>query len=243
MGAENESPPLERVRQTGDVMLLRLFVDLYAVTNIADEGGVHRDVIFNDYERKRIGGYAEFEIFGFQDKGVSCYPDNPIVKPHMLGPEEKDRGRNFFSRIATLTDLGLFSYIPYLFESKEGEVLFPLIDPFTGEAVDLITGVVETVLSEEFSPYIYASDNVIAIPRHFKNVELAGVLFPRYRQHTELNAAGYAQTRQKVETWSKVFSDLECAISRGYQRNVKVVSKGDQGLHQRWVDGGRSYAE
>lgn len=243
MGAENESPPLERARQTGDVMLLRLLVDLYAATNIADEGGVHRDVIFGSFERRRIGSYAEFEIFGFKSKGLTCCTNHPIVKPHLLDPEEKDRGQDFFARISTLTDLGLFNFVPYLMESREGEVLFPLIDPFTGETVDLITGVSETVLGESFATHINTFDNVIAIPKHFKSVALTGILFPRYRQQTELNAAGYEQTRQKIETWSKVFGDLEHAISRIYQRKIKGVSKDNQGLHQRWIDEGRSYAE
>lgn len=232
-GAENESPPLERLRQTADSDLLKLFVDLYAVTNIADEGGVPREVISHQYKKERIASYAEFEIYGFQADSEYCYPNHEVIQAHIDRSAGKEkRSKHFFSLTSTLQDLGLFNYIPTVFESKDGEVLFPLIDPFSGEAVDLISESILAVLPDNYESVACNFDHVIAVPKHFKNVELTGVLFPRYRQQTELTAAGYAKTKERVETWSQIFNNLECAISRVYQGNIKGISRDDQGLHQ-----------
>jgi len=51
-GIECAVPPLERVRQTGDVLCLRLFIDLYFINSPVDDGGIPRDCVFQAYERK-----------------------------------------------------------------------------------------------------------------------------------------------------------------------------------------------
>lgn len=230
-GIKDESPPLERIRQTADPMLLRLTVDLYAVANIADEGGVPREVIFEGFKRERIASHAEFEIYGFRDAGKSCYSTHELVRPHVDETLEY-RCADFFARIAILEKLGLFTYVPTLFEAKDGEVLFPLCDPFTGEEVNLSSESIQNLLPDEYMHHAAAYDYLVAVPKHFKSVELMGVLFPRYRQQTELTAAGYAKTKERVETWSQTFNNLECAISRVYQGNIKGISRDDQGLYQ-----------
>ena len=126
-------------------------------------------------------------------------------------------------------DLGLFTYVPYIFESSDGEILFSLVDPFTGEAIDLICDCSQNVFPEDYSFQNQTYDYVVAIPKHIQSAELSGVLFPRYRQQTELTAAGYEKTQQRIETWSAVFSNLEHAISRVYQGNIKGISKERQG--------------
>ena len=47
--------PVERVRQSGDVELLRLFVDLYHAHDLCDDGGVSRQVIRGNWWRERVG--------------------------------------------------------------------------------------------------------------------------------------------------------------------------------------------
>lgn len=225
-GAGDEAPPLERIRQTADTMILRLTIDLYAAANIADEGGVPRDIICHKYERERIANYAEFEIYGFRTDNDYAYPDHEVVQTHMDSSSGKEnRSSHFFSRISTLQDLGLFSYIPTMFESQDGEVLFPLFDPFSGESVELITECALSILPDSYEPLISNFDYVIAVPKHFKNVALTGVLFPRYRQQTELTAAGYAKTMASIKTWSETFDNLKRAISREHQGNIKGLSR------------------
>ena len=52
-GAADETPPVELVRQTQDVMTLRLLVDLYHAQNLRDDGGVSRKLTWREYERSR----------------------------------------------------------------------------------------------------------------------------------------------------------------------------------------------
>ena len=65
-GAAKETTPLERLRQTADPLVFRLFADIYAVSNFADDSGVPKEVMYQEYERKRIGESRQFTFWGFK---------------------------------------------------------------------------------------------------------------------------------------------------------------------------------
>jgi|SRR5271163_2730353 len=55
ISAAGETPPIELIiiRQTQDVMRLRLFIDLYHAQNLRDDGGISRKITWEEYERMR----------------------------------------------------------------------------------------------------------------------------------------------------------------------------------------------
>lgn len=239
-GVSDETPPLARIRQTGDVLLLRLIIDLYSVANIADEGGVPKDVVFLDYERERIADYAEFIVYGYRARQQSCYTTHPVVSPHTSDTQSKSPGADFFSRVRTLQELGLVYFVPTLFESNNGEVMFPLIDPFTRETIPAITGVVGELLPDIYDGINSTHDFVILLPRHFKEAVLNGIVVLHYRQNTSITTAGYAATKERIEQWSKLYKSMQCAISREYQGGIKGVSKESQGVFQGGINDRRN---
>jgi len=63
---EGETSPIRRLRSRGDVWALRLLIDLYQAQNLSADGGISRDVLSNDYERKHLGKRGRHNIWGFQ---------------------------------------------------------------------------------------------------------------------------------------------------------------------------------
>ncbi|WP_461519853.1 hypothetical protein [Porticoccus sp.] len=236
VGAADETPPLECIRQTGDVMILLLAIDIYAETNIADEGGMPRTSFFREFKKTVIASRGAFEIYGFSGEPLyTCYHYHPIVKPHVKTNDGKARCADFFSRIGTLMSLGLFSFVPTVFESDEGAPLFPLVDPFSGDrAPSEILNFAFNSLPEEYEHVLDEHDFILAFPRHFTSVMVASVLVPKYRQHTSITAAGYAETRDRFDHWQHVYeqskpvADEYPAISREYQGHIKGYSRANQ---------------
>jgi hypothetical protein len=133
-GAAGETSAVERVRQTRDPMTFRLLVDLYSVHELNEEMGIKRSVLWQEYERTRVGRWAEFDIWGFRPKVSITVRNGEISLPHYrttLTREEKQRGENratdFFRRLSDLQDIGLVEWVPCLFDGDRevGEPLFP----------------------------------------------------------------------------------------------------------------------
>ncbi len=235
VGAADETPPLELIRQTGDVMILLLAIDIYAETNIADEGGLPRTSYYREFKKTVIASNGEFEIYGYSGEQTNtCYPHHPVVKPHYN--TRKDSCDDFFSRVRTLMSLGLFYFVPTVFESWEGAPLFPLVNPFSGDIAPAeILDFAFNLLPEEYEHVLYEHDFILAFPRHFTSVMVASVLVPKYRQHTSITAAGYAETCDRFNHWlhvyekSKLVRDERPAISRVYQGDLKGYSRTNQG--------------
>jgi hypothetical protein len=229
-GVGDEVTVLERVRQTADPMLLRLLVDLYSKANIAEDGGVSSEVVFQSFSKKPVAKHKQFNVFGFSVEHLSAYQENPIVSPHVDPSLSRDeRCGLFFGRVTALEDLGAIYFIPTVFESETGEVLFPLVDPFTQFEVMPLTKAAEAMLPEEYAAVFYEFDYVIPIPRHLGLATVMGVVVLRYRQQTNLTKAGYAATKERVEKWSTLFGGSKPAISRVNQGYIKDTSRVIQG--------------
>ena len=202
-GANGEIPPLELLRQTGDPMILKLLIDLYARCNIAEDGGVQTNLCYGRYERKKIADHKQYIVWGFSNDGVVCYPNHREIYIHLT--EDEQNSQALFDRIQILKDLGLIYSVPTLFDSDGGEPITPIIDPFTEESISAITGQADTALPDDvYGEELNNYDYVLLVPRTFKSVVLKDTFIPRYRQQTALNRAGYAKTRQQIESWLKV---------------------------------------
>ena len=237
VGAANETPPLELIRQTGDVMILLLTIDIYAECNIADEGGLPRTSFYREFKKKFIASHGAFEIYGFNPELQTAYPYHPVVTPHIKADSGDGQCADFFDRAKTLMSLGLFFFVPTVFESKEGAPLFPLADPFSEErAPSEILDFAFDSLPEEYEHVLDDHDFILAFPRHFTCVMVASVLVPKYRQHTSLTAAGYAETKDRFDTWKQVYEQRKQVYEQSkpvrdeQPCNIKGISREHQGL-------------
>jgi hypothetical protein len=223
-GTGIETPPLERLRQTADVQIIRLLIDLYAEANMADDGGVPHDVFFGKYERERIAESHEFTIWGFDEGNLHCYPNHKTVSPHYNG----DDSSKFFERLECLGSIGLLQYQPVLFDALGGEIIHELTDPFTQEA-DLAFEsrfCVERLLPDDYEYRLEGYQYVAPVKTHIKEVCLMGIAYMRYRQNTQLTAAGFAKAQNRIRQYREAYSQIAVqiphpAISREHQGIIK----------------------
>jgi len=125
--SKRETPPIEKIRQTQDVLTLRLFIDLYHSHNLTDDCGISRDFIYEGYKRQSLGERYEWLIWGFNSPNLSVYRCRDCA-PHVDHTKAKDaeKFKEFWERLKLLRDeLGLITFRPYLFESKDGEPIYP----------------------------------------------------------------------------------------------------------------------
>jgi len=206
-------PPLERVRQTGDVLCLKLFIDLYFINSPVDDGGIPRDCVFEAYERNEISETGNMIVYGFDCSVLTCYPDHPIIKPHIGNKKGNNGSEHFFERLSTLTDLGLISFAPFLVESddRDSEFIHPLIDPYTGDC-ELAERARDKAIELLGECYQYEAENfdyVVPVVLHRKKNTVAGIGFLKYRPKTSLTAAGYANIQELYQHWLEIYESVD----------------------------------
>jgi hypothetical protein len=211
-GAAGETPPVELVRQTQDVMTLRLLVDLYHAQNLREDGGVSRKLTWQEHERFEVGRQAQFTVWGFRYKSgyvtwsglIACH------RREKLTEEEEAAGKNpgvdFFRRQGQLTRLGLLEWVPHLVEGAgpEAEIIHPLGDGGSEDLEDRLGAAAEEAASLMLTEgqHARAMENdlrLAPVPRHVAEVQLVGIARLRYRPRTRMTAAWWAELQAKGE--------------------------------------------
>jgi hypothetical protein len=230
-GAVDEVTAIERVRQTGDVMRLRMLVDLYHQQNLVDDCGVARECIHESYERKRIAESGIYTIWGFSCDAMSCFPQNEAVSPHHVGDSDL-----FLERFNTLRDLGLVEVKPYLCETDkpDAEIIHPLDSVFGCEDLSLVMEeAVLNMLPDQYSGECCMHDFVVPVPRHIGNAAVIGIVQTRYRPKTSLTAAAKAHHIEQISSYRDAYEQMGIKDDVQYQGGIKVESRLDSMGNQR----------
>ena len=218
-GAASEVPPVAHLRQTQDPLALRLFVELYGEQNLRDDGGVKPSVIWMAYERERIGQRGAHVVWRFHGGRQWVSWSSDVTKPHSvrLTVEErqagKDRAEDFFRRLGHIQSLGLFEWVPYLFDGPHGEPIHPLNrHGAIEEEAALYAACAETAarcLTD--AQHAYAVDKggyLVPVPKHIERAQLIGVARLRYRPHTRLTAAWWADHTAKCRAYAERYAAI-----------------------------------
>jgi len=214
---KGESPPIERIRQTGDVMLLRLFISLYQKQNLIEEGGISRDTYHTKFSRELVGEFRQFNLWYFNQTQSSVYW-NKVTLPHHreeLTEEEKEANKNagvdLFKRWETLDILGLIQCVPHLFESDtdEAEIIHSL---GTAESVEYeLTQAAQDAYcaAQDLNPYeIQEGSRVLPVPKHLENVQVIGIWRLRYRPKTSMTSKWWGELNNTGIKWLEQYKNL-----------------------------------
>jgi hypothetical protein len=221
-GAAEETPPVELVRQTQDVMTLRLLVDFYHAQNLADDGGVSRNYVRQEYERMKIGEAAHYDVWGFRSQGtkwVTWEGPSSVHYRNELTDEEKSEGHNagidFFRRLERLVDLGLIEWMPYLFDGDGGDA-----EPIHPYGIGM-RGTLEGMLwiAAHNAGHALLQDGqrkranqenlwLAPVPRHMGNVQMIGIARLRYRAKTKLTAAWWQELQTKGKRYLEKYDEI-----------------------------------
>jgi hypothetical protein len=213
-GAAGETAPLELIRETQEPMALRLLVDLYYAQNLLEDGGVARRLVWQQYDRVKIAERAQFTVWGFTPGTYFVDSDSCVASPHQpqqLTTDEIVAGANygmdFFRRLNRIADLGLIEWIPHLVESAEptGEIIHALGTSGSASIEDRLGRAAKRAARALLTPdqrnWVRANriKQLAPVPRHVGNVQLVGIGRLRYRPHTRLTAAWWADLQSNAE--------------------------------------------
>jgi hypothetical protein len=205
-GVAAEVPPIERIRQTHNLVALRVFVDLYHVHNLADDGGVNwrpPNGFRKPFERIRLGESHEYTIWGFRAKNDSTWTSNPVFAPHY---DKADDGKRFWEAWTLLRKIGLVDTVAHLVDadSADGEPIHPIANGNgeEGERAVLkgaMAAATALMMAEQVqSAERQAIDIMIPVLNHLANVHVVGIVRLKHRPRTRATAAWYA----KASTWA-----------------------------------------
>ena len=206
IGAKHETTPVDRLRQSRDVEALRLLVDLYGVQNLAEYGGVPPTLLSGSYTRAEVGTQGAYVVYGFCRQGVSL-GNHSLIDRRLAAAGCKDEILDsLHQQFNRLYSLGLIECTPILFEGldADAEPLHPL-DPRPDDPVlhDLAATAGSAAMAMLTEPQqaraLLHEMTVVPVERHIADVQLVDVYRLRYRPHTGLTAAWWADTRQRSQ--------------------------------------------
>ena len=183
-GAAGEVPPLKLLCQTGSVEVFRLMMDYYWLTDISQEGGLWQ--IWKDYKSEKMGDHAQFNLIAFND-----------TVTRTADPSFDERYESLWEAFNIILDLGLIYEVPYLFTS-EGEIVFPLINPFTQEELPQLTQAFEERMPELYLSASCTHDYCLLVPRHIMSPEVRSLYIPKYRPHNQRYAEASEISEQRI---------------------------------------------
>lgn len=218
MPLSSEIPPVARIRQTQDVLLLNLLISLYFFQDLATDNGLSRIIYYRQYQKEeKYWEHGQYIFLGFEPANICTDCGYGIMHPHFVEAPRTDQQaeekevQDFFRRMETLCDLGLLEEAACLFESddSEAEILFPVDGPTEEEKQVLMSmeDAVELVLPEwhaRNNPYKY----MVPVYRHQKKAEMFGIFRLRHRPHTSMTSAWAARLQTQINDALRFFKKI-----------------------------------
>jgi hypothetical protein len=111
---KGETPPVHRLRSAGNILAMRLFVELYHAQNLRDDGGISPRIIRTSYERSCISEQGIFNVWGFKSTQRHIFWSGPFraheASANVAGVHPVN------ASVDLLEKMGLLSFIPHIFE-------------------------------------------------------------------------------------------------------------------------------
>jgi hypothetical protein len=210
-GAGREQTPLDIVREVGDVLALRLLVDLYDVQNLPEHWGINSSIIRQSWNRKKVGERGEWVIWGFENNSLQAWK-NETTEPHIKRERPKDNWEPLWDRIHSLTHAGLIEWIPTLVGSsnEDTQPIMPVGGSLEPEILirDAIRDAAWNTLTEWQMDRV--EDNLLLVPvrRHLSDCQVVGIARTKYRTQTKRTSQWFAQIYACVRQYLPVYQKL-----------------------------------
>ena len=214
-GAANEVAPVNRIRQTQDVMTLRLFAELYSAQNLREDGGISTKEMYQTYSRQRAGerGIHVVWDFSYESEYVSW---GNVAKPHRRDKlteaeikEGKNPGVDFFKRKRVLQSMGLLEWVPYLFDGPKGEPIHAMYANGLQPEQELFNAANAAGYSMVPASYENRLQGfLVPVPSHVEQVQVIGIARLRYRPQTKLTSAWWADHHSTCQNFTDGYKTL-----------------------------------
>jgi len=134
---------VDRIRMSRDPMALQLLVDLYALQDLAEHGGINDYYLWTKFEREKHYSTGSLQVWKFSREHQTCRVQSGPLAHHWRKPtaEEAKAGKNgaadFFARVEVLQDAGALEWVHYLAEDESGNAsrIYPVAVERHGKTV------------------------------------------------------------------------------------------------------------
>jgi hypothetical protein len=199
-GAAGEKPPIYKLRASGDLWALRLFIDLYHEHNLRDEGGISRTLIWEEYKTVNLGERGPYKILGFETVTKEHNWTGPLLM-HQHRPKPRpdiERWTPGWASLEVLEQTGLLTFVPHLMENGT-EFAGPIHAFGVGGHSE---HPIETQIGDEArraaakmcQPWQLEKAGreglmICPVSRDYPNAQLVGIARLHYRAHTKRTSA------------------------------------------------------
>lgn len=221
-GVGGTPSPIARLRQTQSVEYMQAFIELYGVQDLAGDGGLPRNLIWESAVGQHVCDSGQFKVIGFSiGNSAFCNTNGPLAR--FRQSERPPDGWESWKFLSSLKRLGLLEVVYYLAESDSSDA--ELIHPLTGDehavaVADAATGAI-AALPEWVARRSETSafDYVLPVIRDIPTPAVVGVYRLAFRPHTKLTGAWWAQHVSACTRFTGIYG----AISRGdYQLAISA---------------------
>ncbi|HEX7848627.1 MAG TPA: hypothetical protein VF485_02730 [Sphingomonas sp.] len=231
-GLSGEASMLRRVRETGDVLTLRMLVDLYGLVDTDATFGVPLSNLLggraegNDTTAKKIATVGVHAVWAITEGTWRWANGDWMVRHKAKGPKPYDE---FWRRVDTLTQLGALWWEPWLFDCEDdgAEPIMPL-DPagyyslsepddearltrLTFDVASAIVGDDRTYLFDKYEARYFIPLNL-----HRQAPAYRTVARLRVEADTPGRRRAWAKRRRLVEDHLRGFTDLKADVDAGH---------------------------
>jgi len=206
-GVGDEIAPLRRLRQLHDIQLLRLFILLYAIHDLDNDGGMPIDMTrrTKDPNLKHLYANDSMSVFGCSGWG---YEYNwPWYARSKLFIDDVTSFEAFNDGMRELRSMGLIEAYGYVYEASLDDA--EIIGPSYGKSV--VDGLFEQLQRESSSRFdLNKYSHFAIVPKHIKSPDFRTVIRLRYRPHTTKTSRWHALESERDSYCMKL---LQSAIN------------------------------
>jgi len=227
---------VERIRLSRNYMAFRLLIDLYALQDLAEHGGVDRARYEKKFAREKAGATSDIQVWRFRNKGESVALGDDL-KHHSRkltaaeineGWKKGNKSAGFFGTADILHDAGALEWVYYLAEhdksdstriypvavERHGKVVWSELETIVGSfAVRAACALTKAQLSgirPDAQYYERAMPAVFLLPadRLARQATVVGIPRLRYRAKTSNTARWRKELVDDAESWIAMFRGI-----------------------------------
>ena len=226
-GLSGETPILRRIRETGDMLLLRMLIDLYGLIEVDATYGVPIANIREDTDKgtpsaRKVAEIGAHTVWALK-LGNMQWVAGDWTDPHQVkGASGTAKWSELWERFGLLKKIGAVWFEPWVFdgEALDAEPLFP-VDPAvlyrhnSGDDEAKLTALAfETcreLIGDERSYLLdkHELDILAPLTGHHRTPALRGVLRMRVEPDTPGHRLAYRSRKMTVEQYTRAFAQVQ----------------------------------
>lgn len=219
-GAEDETPPVENLRQVQSVVPLRLLIDLYHVHSLTFSAGIPPTMMCLDYETEEIAHQREFRVWDVWEGDTQVSNHAPFFQPFRRSANGnlKQARKDFWEAVSILRALKYLDFICHIFDGDgpDAEIIHPFqynCDKDMTEAENDLHWAAQqaaiALLPAHLRPALFEND-IVPVYAHVRHVTAKGIARLRYRPKTLVTSQWMALSRK----WERLTSHYSALAAK-----------------------------